>query len=181
MKKCIFVLVLSLCLFQAPARAHVLISDDTNQIGAVLHITPDDDPIAGEPSTIFFDIQNNAATKETHSFTLTIIHEDGTQDTAPISVSKNTITSEYVFPSQAVYTLLLSADPVDTSQKSLYFRHAQRVSRGIAPSSMAEKTYMWAEVGVVGSLCGLIVLGIITFNRKETLAAYIRSQNKEKK
>lgn len=181
MKEFILALVLSLCLFHVTASAHVLISDDTNQIGAILHITPDDDPIAGEPSTIFFDIQNNAATKETHSFTLTIIHQDGTKDTAPISVSKNTITSNYVFPSQAVYTIILSADPVDTSQKSLYFRQAQRVSRGTALNSTAEKTYMWAEIGVIGSLCGLIVLGIITFNRKETLAAYIRSQNKEKK
>lgn len=50
--------VLTIMSFSQKAYAHVLVSDESNTVGAVLHITPDDDPIAGESAHIFFDVQD---------------------------------------------------------------------------------------------------------------------------
>ncbi len=48
----------SIIIFPSLVTAHVVKSDKS--IGAVLHIDPDDDPIAGEKSTFFFDIKDKS-------------------------------------------------------------------------------------------------------------------------
>lgn len=155
------------------AQAHVLIADDQEQVGAVLHITPDDDPIAGEPSTIFFDIQNNAISDKSHSFTLTVSQDTGEKMYIPITPAGSTVSATYAFPVQGLYELVLLAEPLDSSAKRLSFRQSQWVSRGEVAKAPPESTYFWAEVGLVASLCSLLVIGIIGFNKRSMLASYV--------
>lgn len=168
--------VMAVCLLPASVHAHVLISDDTKKVGAVLHLTPDDDPIAGEPSELFFDIQSNEVSQQTHSFTLKVVAGDGGEAFVPIQVAGSTVSARFAFPSQGAYTISLHAEPLAIGGRTLQFSHPQRVSRGLVASTQATPSHLWAEVSLIASLCGLLVLGIITYNNRRSLAVYIRSQ-----
>lgn len=174
MRRLIVVLCALVCIIVAPSvQAHVLIADDQNRVGAVLHITPDDDPIAGELSSIFFDIQNNAVSDKSHSFTLTVLPDNGERVYVPITPAGSMVSAAYAFPSQGLYELILLAEPLDTSTKSLSFRQSQWVSRGEVVKAPLQYTHIWAEVGLVASVCSLLVIGIIVFNKRNILASYV--------
>lgn len=168
--------VLTLCVLVCgfeTIQAHVLLSDSEGKVGSILHITPDDDPIAGEPSNLFFDIQDRKVTEKTHSFTVKIIAEDGAEALAPINISGSNINASYTFPRQGAYSIVLSAEPTDTNNRALYFKQAQRISRGVAGDQPVQ-THVWAEMGIVASCSALIALGIVAFNKRALLAATIR-------
>lgn len=158
------------------ASAHVLLSDQYKQSGAVLHINPDDDPVAGEPSGLFFDIQDKAVNQENYSFSLSI-EQDTQRILAPITIQDSGIYASYTFPAQGVYKIILSAEPVNIANKPLVFVHTQRISRGIQSGAAIQKTHLWAEIGVIAGLSGFMVLGIIIFNRRKALAEYSRSRS----
>lgn len=147
-----------------PVAAHVLISDDTKSIGAVLHVVPDDDPIAGQQSNLFFDVQtqkiNKADTK------LTIVNTTtGQTASVPIKVDASSITADYTFPSQGVYKLSLSVG----SDKTYTFNHSQRVSRGAIGSVSDKPTYPFARLALV--LCGtlFLLLLVVMFNHRKEM------------
>lgn len=68
----ICLIVLGVLILPASVSAHVLITDKNNQIGSVLHITPDDDPIAGQPSALYFDIESKNVSTDNYSFSLNV-------------------------------------------------------------------------------------------------------------
>src|SRR5947207_173429 len=71
-----FFLIFSILFFSGSVSAHILQTD--KNIGAVLHIDPEDDPIAGEQSGFFFefkDIQNKFEPKNC-TCTISIIREN---------------------------------------------------------------------------------------------------------
>lgn len=172
MNKLIIAAVVALILVPIPTSAHVLISDTDRQVGAVLHINPDDDPIAGEPSGLFFDIQNTDVSHDNYSFSLTVTDSDGEQTPVPITVSGSTVSASYVFPHQAAYTIVLKAEPTDTAMKTLYFEQAQRVSRGVIHGSVSTPTHAWAEMGLVAGGCSLLVIGVIGYNKRKEIYTY---------
>ncbi len=145
------------------ASAHVLISDDTKSIGAVLHVVPDDDPIAGQPSNLFFDIQTQNINKDTAKLIIT----DTTASEAvnvPIKVGSNSVTADYTFPAQGVYRLSLTV----SSDKAYTFNYSQRVSQGVTGSALDKTTYPLANLALV--FCGtafLFLLIILINHRKE--------------
>lgn len=177
MRKVTLLTFLVLLILPARASAHVLISDTSRQVGAVLHITPDDDPVAGEPSGLFFDIQNTDVTHDKYSFSLTVTDAEGTQTTVPISINGTTVSASHVFPFQAAYTITLKAEPSDMSKKTLYFEQAQRVSRGIINETSPTPTHAWAEIGIVAGVCSLLVIGVIGYNKQREIHAYVTTHH----
>lgn len=176
MKKFLTALLACLCVFGATAQAHVLIADDRRQMGAVMHITPDDDPIAGEPSTITISIQDTNISEETHAFRLHISSDHGHGGDVQLQAGNGSVAASYVFPVQGVYTLTLSLEPTNGSGQTIVFRHAQRVSRGeTAPAGLASAP-LWARLGLVGSAGGLLAIGVVVFNKRKVLAAYARDR-----
>ncbi len=153
------------------AHAHVLLTDDSGQTGAILHINPDDDPVAGEPSTLFFDIQNQSFSSHAHQVSLTVTDEEGVAADVPVSVANSSASATYIFPAQGAYRITLSAaaDGAATAHAHT-FTHTQRVSRGAAGSVLDKPVHVWAEAGIVASVCGLLVLAIVTFNRRKEIA-----------
>src|SRR5688500_5203724 len=110
----LFVALLCLVVFlPSAASAHVLVADTAKNAGAILHITPDDDPITGEPSELFFDIQPATITTHTHAFTLKVINDHGDEEVVPIQVSGSAISATYTFSKPAAYTVQLVAEPLD--------------------------------------------------------------------
>lgn len=160
MKKLSVALVLVFTLLPlSKASAHVFILDTTQATGAVLHINPDDDPIAGEKSQFFFDSQALSGANEA-SFSITI---DGTVDDVEMEVNDTLATAEYVFASQGVYKLEFT---VSSGGDTYVFEHTQRVSRGVSDSPLDEPVHAWAEVALVTGIAGLALLAIIVFNRR---------------
>ena len=51
-----FVAIISI-VTSASVQAHVLVADESNTYGAVIHVMPDDDAVAGTETTIYFDTQ----------------------------------------------------------------------------------------------------------------------------
>lgn len=144
--------------------AHVLISDDTKSIGAVLHIVPDDDPIAGQQANLFFDIQTQKINKDTAKLTIT---DTATSEAAnvPVKVNDNTVTADYTFPVQGVYRLSLTV----SSDKTYSFNYSQRVSRGVMGSALDKPTYPLASLALVFCGTAFLFLLIILFNHRKEL------------
>jgi hypothetical protein len=166
-----YLLLLAVCIFAGSiavshsAQAHVLVTDETGSIGAIVHIIPDDDPIAGQSSELFFDIQQLKISSE--NSTLTIQDKDGQSTTVPLSTQDHSIYASHTFPIQGVYTLQLR---VETSKTTHIFTYSQRVSRGTEISQSVAPNYVWAETLRIVSACGLIVAAILAFNRRREIS-----------
>jgi len=167
MKKILLALILiAACLVPATnAFAHVLVMDETNTHGAVLHIIPDDDPIAGQPSDLYFDMQDALANDA--SVSLSVKSADGTSDGIEVNRNGSLVTAEYTFPTQGVYELTYT---VASEGKEYVFKQTQRVSRGVASGIATQQTHAWAQGLLVTSLFGLAVVAILAFNRRKEIA-----------
>ena len=148
------------------AYAHVLIRDTSGSKGAILHIIPDDDPIAGQEATLFFDIQNNA--KSVGKVTLDITKQ-GSSEAVPVKTNfdGSLATADYTFPSQGVYLLKYQ---VKTNNETYTFEQSTRISRGVMIDSIDRSHYIWAECLLL--LCGIafVILLIVAFNRRHDIA-----------
>jgi hypothetical protein len=149
------------------AQAHVLIKDETGITGAIVHIIPNDDPIAGQPAELFFDVQQLEISSE--NSTLTIKDKVGQSTTVPVSAQNNSVYASYTFPAQEVYTLQLR---IKTNNATHVFTYSQRVSRGTEILQSVENNHSWAEVLSIISASGLIVTAIIAFNRRREISDY---------
>lgn len=165
MKKTIAALLIAVLAF-APAHtasAHVLITDTAQQKGAVLHIVPDDDPIAGQPATLYLDMQNRSAA----TVSLAVTDSENSTDTIALKQSGALAYGNYTFPTQGIYKLVFT---VKSGSDTATFEHTQRVSRGVAGSALDKPTHTWAEALAVAAGAGLLLLAIVAFNRRHDIA-----------
>ncbi len=174
MKRLLFAMFSVLMLgsvLQQTVSAHVLTTDDTGSIGAILHIMPDDDPIAGEPSTLFFDIQSQAFSKHKHTIDLTVTDEQGQAERVPVTFTGSAGLATYTFPQQGAYKLVLAAKAENTTNNNhtYTFTHTQRVSRGVSASALAKPGYAWAEMLLVGCFVLFALLVIVSINRRSAI------------
>lgn len=173
MKRLTLLVVIAASLLAAQqASAHVLINDDAKSQGAILHIIPDDDPIAGQSATLFFDTQGNLLQGST--VTLTIQDATGAAESVPTKTDGSLVTADYTFPTQGTYTVSYVVTGKDgTTYK---FAQSQRVSRGTVGSALDKPTYAWAEMLAIGAGVTLTVLLLIAFNHRAGIAKYSRLQ-----
>lgn len=148
------------------AYAHVLIRDTAGNRGAILHIIPDDDPIAGKKATLFFDMQND--TKKISKVTLGITQE-GSNETVPIKakLDGSLATANFTFPSQGVYLLKYEVKATD---ETYTFEQSTRIARGVIVGSLDKPRYAWAEALLIGCGVAFGVLVILAFNRRSEIA-----------
>ncbi len=171
MKKLIIGVLIFACCVLIPSQAsyaHVLITDETKTKGAILHIIPDDDPIAGEESTLYFDTQNQLS--ESDSSVKLVIKNNAMEEQAiEMKVDGSLATANYTFPSQGIYNLTFT---IKSNNQSYVFNQTQRVSRGISNSPLSKPTYAWAEILLIASGMSFAVLGIIFINRRNDIAKH---------
>lgn len=166
-KLCISLCVMATGLVAAPpAYAHVLIPDETNTSGAIVHIMPDDDPIAGQPATLFFDMQDQQDDESTQ-VNLVIRDANGKDTKVDIRTDGSSATARHTFPSRGTYELIFT---VKTDAKTYTFKQSQRVTRGEAASALDQPTYAWAEMLLLAGCLGFLVVGIVAFNRRNEIA-----------
>jgi hypothetical protein len=160
-------LILSCFLFAQQASAHVLVMDSTNTQGAILHIIPDDDPVAGEVSQLYFDMQQtNDTVREVR---LVIRDEAGAESSVDTTVKGALVTASYIFPAQGAYEIRYT---VIEDRNEYVFTQAQRVSRGIVSSALNTPNYSWAQALLIASGVGLVILGILVWNHRKDIAKH---------
>lgn len=153
--------------FSHSASAHVLITDTSETKGAILHIAPDDSPIAGQQATLFLNTQNALLTKKSN-VSLTITNTTTrASDTVKVTSADDMAIADYTFPTQGVYALVFrfAAEGIDYE-----FSHTQRISRGVMAGTVTTERHQWAEMLLVGSVVGAGALVIIVVNRRKEIA-----------
>ncbi len=166
-----FLLLTALLLVPRSTSAHVLIKDESGSAGAVMHIMPDDDPIAGEEATLFFDVHGSAVTDKSARATLTIASELGVESKAPVQVTGSRVSASYVFPLQGLYKIKLSIE--QDGQKSLIFLQSKRVTRGTAAdTSVTTSPPAWAQIGMLTTSLAAATTTIIIINRRAAISRY---------
>lgn len=106
------VVVLCLAVLSADeAQAHVLKSDGS--MGAILHIQPDDAPVAQVPTTYVLSFQETAGSFSLGSCTcgVTILSDNMTVATQSLSGSGTVGTSTYTFSKVGVYDIRVAGRP----------------------------------------------------------------------
>lgn len=152
--------------------AHVLIVDQRTKVAAVFHTNPDDDPIAGETSELYFDIQDKTSDVRIpySGYELVVRDEAGNQSQVPVRAAGSTVIAEYVFPAQGLYELTLRSQPQYRAFQEVALQASLRVSRsaGVAPQT---PNHAWASAGLAGGLLATAMLAILFLNnRRETIA-----------
>ena len=125
------------------ASAHVLKTDGS--IGAIMHIDPDDDPIAGSPATFFFELKDkDGKFKGADCNCQVAIVQNGQQlYTAPLfqagqTVDINTPVFSFTFPEEAVYQVVFTGKPITAGEfQTFTLNYDVRVDRQVAPASAA--------------------------------------------
>jgi hypothetical protein len=170
MKKAIFIIFIVLSLIAVPssAHAHVLLRDTKTDIGAVLHINPDDDPTAGPVSQLYFDIQDQkASTRIPYTgYQLLITNDQGSTEQVALDASGSNVTANYAFPAQGVYKLELRSSPRYNNFAHVSLVYNLRVSRGVAGRTMQQDDHPWANIALIISASLLLALAIIGLNNR---------------
>ncbi len=148
--------------------AHVLVTDEEKSTGAILHVIPDDDPIAGKKSTLFFDIQDKIVESDSTVILTITPQRGGESEFVKTAIDGSLVTAEYVFPNQGAYEIRYT---VQTDDRDYVFVNSMRVSRGVTLDEIDTSRYVWAE-GIVfacGAITALCI--IIAWNRRSAIAA----------
>lgn len=150
--------------------AHVLMKDSSAGIGAIVHINPDDDPVAGSQTQMYIDIQDEAARFKIpiESYQVSIQRPDGARERPQANVAGSVLDVKYVFPTKGLYRIELTSP---TSQaRSVSMSYAVRVSRGVGQKSDKD-THSWTQYVLPVSSALLVVTLVYGFsNRKKILA-----------
>ena len=151
-------------LVSSQVSAHVLVADESSSIGAVLHVMPDDDPIAGQPSDLYFDVQ--ATNLKNDSVTMSVRDtQTGERQSVETKLEKNLVTATYEFPAQGVYELEFTV----VTDKTYIFSYAQRVSRGVEGVQIDNESYFIADAALIASGVGFLVILVLFINNRREI------------
>lgn len=182
MKRIVF-LFLTICLSlfcPATVAAHVLKVDGS--IGVIIHVSPDDDPIAGQESEFFFEFKDKEGKFSPEKCDCSIsITTNGNEIVREQLFSTNTDASlknanfSYVFPQKGVYIISLIGTPYtpDMFQKfSLTYdlrveRTVKSVSQKTAESDNWFVSHVPHVIGVVFAVGLLVCVMYLQRKRKK--------------
>lgn len=167
-------LLLALSFAPEEAKAHVLVTSRSGEATAVVHINPDDDPIAGSEASVYLDVKSGQLVNSEVDYIIRISKEsEGNVDSVVATeLGVSGVRFEYVFPVRGIYKLEIIALTDDGLVDG--FEFAQNVSRGIG--TMASKRYGLAEFGIILSSCLIAVILIIVINRRSLLVRYAKAR-----
>ena len=144
------------------ASAHVYVSSNDKASGAILHITPDDDPVAGQQSMIYFDANSNAYGSKVADVRLESQNQSGEVTIVKTKTENGLSVARYTFPVQGIYNMRITTT---ASGGQRIFEYSQRVSRGVAGSVLDRPNHSWAEMVLITSGILLAIVIIVAVNR----------------
>ena len=156
------------CLFLVaqPADAHILKTD--GDIGAVIHVDPDDDPIAGQQSNLFFEFKDKSGKLAIQDCTCTAtILESGKKLTViplnPDPSDRLSGTFSYTFPEKNVYTIGISGVPTaGNSFQPFTLTYDIRVARENEPKAENQSSILTTHIPQLIAL--VVVAGFVGFS-----------------
>lgn len=157
--------------FSLPVYAHVLRTDGS--IGAVLHIDPNDDPIAGQPATLIFEFKDTQGKFQPGRCTcqLSITNGAGQQvlgQALTFPPGQQVAVNQFTFPTRDVYAVTAVGQPQTPNDfQPFTLTYSVRVARGTgAPATGFASIPTWLLV-VFAASAGLF-FGILArgFNSK---------------
>ncbi len=168
------ILVTAATLWPIPAQAHVLLADTKANIGAVLHINPDDDPVAGQTNQLYFDLQDkNSQVRIAYSgYELLVMDEQGKGAKPVLEIADSTLIASYNFPRQGLYKLTLRSKSSYEQFQKVSMTYSLRVSRGTANPAETKEEYPLATVTAMGAGIALTVLTILAYNNRRLIARH---------
>jgi hypothetical protein len=133
----------------------------------ILHISPDDEPIAGKTSTLFFDLQNVSSTQK-FTASLSITKDSQPAVIAPLVIDGNTASTKFAFPTSGTYNLKLD---VTANDKALSYHLSQTVAPGGESIVTTQHINIFALAAFVAGVAALAVLVTVAFLRRKRIAA----------
>lgn len=168
-----FLLLILLVIPIGTADAHVLKSDGS--VGAILHVSPDDDPIAGVQTDFFFEIKDKSGTFVPDNCICTAsILQNGTEVySQPLfannaSPNLDNASLSYVLPQRDVYVVQMKGKPIGKGTfEPFTLSWDIRVERDQKPESQTTDNndvlpYIYALAAVS------IVVGVILSRKKKS-------------
>lgn len=162
MTKFLLAVFVALTFVSAPfAYAHDLAID--GEVGAVMHIEPNDDPIAGEPSTLIFEFKDSKQAFSGSDYAITIAITSGSTTVATSTLELNGADASYgyVFPQAGDYSIMVTGTPAANAPAFMLMYEAQAQAASSASATTAERHGFTAIFGVHGGHVLITVLLII--------------------
>lgn len=162
-----------------PVSAHFLATD--NNIGAVLHVDPNDEPVAGEQASFFFAFkdkenkfipQNCDCTFEVDENGKSIFAQPLFQNNNNPSLSNASVF--YTFPQKDVYTVKVVGKPVTPNSFQPFtllwnFRVDQQANQqGSSTNNLSLTKLFLLGIGIVVVVIGVLLL-VLRLAKKQTL------------
>lgn len=159
------ILVVAFALCISSVQAHFLITD--NQIGALLHVNPNDDPVAGEPATFFFELKDkeNKFDPAQCDCTFTVSENGAEIHSQALYSGSNEASVIYTFPQKSIYTVTITGKPNGGAQfqhfsLSWNFRiETEKQQSDSNSEGKLDSRMYWA----ITTFAGVTVCGILLF------------------
>lgn len=170
----IFLLLVTFLVIPTNANAHVL--KTSGSVGAVVHVTPEDDPIAGEATDFYFDFKDTQGRfkAENCDCTVTILKAGQEAYSAPLfqnnsDPSLTNVSFSYTFPEKNIYQVKISGKPLTSDVfQEFNLEYDIRVAR--ISDSLATGTIDNSSENQMNSLSPyilpigiIVILGILAF------------------
>jgi hypothetical protein len=177
MKKYLVLIIVLMAIITCPNHvfAHVLLRDSQANIGSVLHINPDDDPIAGKPAQLYFDIQDKSSQTRLPyaAYNLSVTNEANVTSVIPLDASTgSTLLATYTFPVQGLYRLRLYSNARYDNFLKVTMVDSIRISRGLSNPGQVVSPHTVASTIALVSVIVFLVLSIIGFNNRRAIARH---------
>ncbi len=174
-----FLIFFSALVLPTNISAHVLKYDGS--IGAVLHVNPEDDPIAGEVSNFFFEFKDkkNKFIPGNCDCVVKVIKDGSEVFTQNLfkdnsNPSLTNISFSYTFPSLGIYSIVINGKSKDGSFDSFSLKYDVRVARMTSNQPVATTTptsnwFLQHQLHIILPLAiafGTLVIYVMTRKRK---------------
>lgn len=172
MKRLLSFIVLTLLILLTisyKANAHFLVTSDNGSVRAVVHVSPNDDPVSGQESVIYFDINSD---QKIDKLVAEIIKDDRTTKVTPKKVGEKGVVIKYVFEETGNFKINLKVQNEDSQIESLSFD--QFVNKGTDKHSTNQLNKTRAEPVLIISIIGILVVLILMYNRRKVILAYTK-------
>lgn len=168
-------------LLPSAALAHVVKSDGT--IGAILHVDPGDDPVAGEPSTLFLEFKDTAGKLNLSNCDCRIVIKAGDKEILNQSFegAENSLLSGVIpvtFPEKNIYTMIVTGTANLANEFSPFkLEYDIRVATDKTQTAVATKNENWWKAHIIhlagAGLILLFFIGALISQGKKRIAVII--------
>jgi hypothetical protein len=138
-------LSISQFVFTLPTQAHSLISQDN--IAVVVHINPNDDPVAQEETQIYFSVSDTSKSFQSKYCQCKVLVQENGKTVFEKSLPRENMVSDtaefvavYTFEKPIVYTVSLEGESINTSFDSFTFSQDIRVKHASTQSNIGQYT-----------------------------------------